>query len=71
MPYLFEVYILLVMQKRKLFAIVVFAPLVLVAQEDDGLENGLRGGQFLGKAVFSQMIKVVVAQCNDAVFVGF
>lgn len=68
MLYVFEIEVFLVMEKGKLFSVKILGALVLVAEEDDGLEYGLRRGQFFCKAAFNQMIEVVVAESNDAVF---
>ena len=43
---------------------------VLVSEEDDGFENGLGGGEFLGEAVFYQMVEVVIAEGHYAVSVA-
>lgn len=70
MLYLLQVYVLLVGEKCYLIAVVILPLFVLVSEEDDGFENGLGRGEFLGEAVFYQMVEVVIAEGHYAVSVA-
>ena len=69
-PDVLEADVLLVGQEGVLLAVVVAAGLVLVAQEEDGLEDGLRGGELLAGAALNEVVEVVVAERDDAALAG-